>query len=287
MKLNFLYIGSLCLILSFCLACKQVTTILDSTGSSDQVIAEVGTKKLLLDDLAGLTSVTTSPEDSISMLKGFTNNWIKDQLLISEAEKEITQDIDIEKLVKDYRSSLLLYNYIDKLVQKELDTLVTEDEKKSYYESNKQQYVLSESILKYIYIKFENKKAVTSNFEKLWKQGEYEQVVSLAQGNANYIQDQSKSWQTVGDLLAVVPSNILRPSDVNKNLKTVKEDKQAKYYVKVIDFTSKDAVPPLDYLDDKIVSIIINERKSELVKRKKQLLFDQYFNTSKAKSYVQ
>lgn len=251
------------------------------------VVAKVGENELMLEDIEGLTTGATTPDDSVQILKGFVNNWIKDQLLNQEATKSMPQDMDIERLVKDYRNSLVQNNYIEELVSKELDTMITDSQKQEYYEQNKAQYVLSESIVKYLLVKLNEKDGNLKNFEKLWKEGDYEPAKDLVKNSALFMQDQSNKWVPASEITSLIKSSILRPSDINKSLKTVKDDGSAKYFVKVFEYVGKDEAPPLDYIEGKISSIILNERKGDLVKRKKQLLFDQYYNTSKAKSFVE
>ena len=50
------------------------------------------------------------------------------------------KEINLEKLVQDYRSSLMLYNYETKLVAEYLDTLVTEQQSMAYYNTKKEEF---------------------------------------------------------------------------------------------------------------------------------------------------
>lgn len=49
--------------------------------------------------------------------------------MILEAEKNVAADINLNKLVDDYRSSLLVYNFEKRLVDQMLNTIITMDEK--------------------------------------------------------------------------------------------------------------------------------------------------------------
>ncbi|MBL0082070.1 MAG: hypothetical protein IPP37_06390 [Saprospiraceae bacterium] len=141
--------------LVFCLAaCNSFGSGSESDKSKGKMLAEVGGRKLYETDVSNLLQAGNSPEDSIRILKGVVNNWVKDQLMILEAEKNLPKDINLEKMIDDYRSSLLLYNYETKLATELLDTLVTKEEKQQYYNQHSDEFILPEAIAKYRVVRF-------------------------------------------------------------------------------------------------------------------------------------
>ena len=276
-------------IIGFCLStlllvrCDQIKFEPSNKG---EVIAKVFDKKLHLEDVVSLTASATTPEDSILILRGYINNWIKDQLLVKEAEANMTPDIDIEKLVKDYRASLLQSNYVERLVNKELDTLITHQEMEEYYENYKQQYVLGETIIKYKFIKMNKSyKSKVNDLNKLWTQNKFESATEFAKTNAIYYHNTS-DWELLNSLLILFPKNSINESGIKSNLKIDKEDKEYKYYVKVENVFRKGEVPPLEYISSKITKVILNDRKTDLIKKKKESLFEQYQDDSNVKTYL-
>ena len=258
-----------------------------SNTEEEKYLAKVGDNYLSYDDIAGYGAGSVNAEDSIAILKGYVNTWIKEQLLIKEAEHYINKDFNIEKLVKDYRSSLILNNYIEEIVSKELDTIVTNDQIAEYYQNNKQQYILSESIVKYQYAKLRKDQKGIKDFEKRWNASEKSEIVSFCEKGCEYFQLNGNNWRPASELLSIVPSTQLRENDLKKQASIARSEGEYKYYVKIVDFFGKEDVPPLEYIEGKIVSVILNDRKQELIKRKKQVLFEKYFNTSSAKSFVE
>ena len=264
-------------------ACKKFS----SQEETSNHLAKVGDKFLSYNDIEGYASGANSPQDSIAILKGYVNSWIKDQLLVREAEQHISEDFNIEKLVQDYKSSLILYNYVEELVAKELDTIVTDAQVEEYYQNNKQQYILSESIVKYQYAKLNKDLKSLKEFEKRWKNEDSKAIADFCAKSCDFYQMTEDFWKPASELLAIVPSSQLKESDLKKQGSMVKTDKDYKYYVKVIDFVGKEDVPPLEYIKGKIASVILNDRKQELIKRKKQILFDKFYNTSNVQSFIE
>ena len=281
-----MYLQNIILIAAIGLAgtgCKKIN--LELPGD-DNVLATVYDKKLYLEDIEGITSSAASEQDSIIILKGFVNNWIKDQLLIKEAETNITRDIDIEKLVKDYRSSLIQYNYIEQLYSKDLDTLISEQEINEYYERFKQQFNLAESIVKYTFIKFrKSDKKTISEFNKFWNNNKTENYISFAKSEAVFFQ-QSSEWELLNSLLNLLPKNSVAESNLKEGKKIETEDKNFKFFVKIEQIFLKTDVPPLEYITPTIKKVILNERKTELVKNLKQKLYDNNMENNNIKTYL-
>jgi hypothetical protein len=276
------------IVLTFYLAlsiagCKDIK--LEMPGN-DNVLAEFYDKKLLLEDIEGITSSAASEQDSIIILKGFVNNWIKDQLLIKEAEKNITRDIDIEKLVNDYRSSLIQYNYIEQLYNKELDTLISAHEVNEYYERLKQQFILAESIVKYTFIKFsKNDKKTLNVFLQYWNKHQKENLIPFAKSEAVFFQ-QSADWELINSLLILLPKNSVSESNLKEGMKLELEDNNFKFFVVIDQLFLKSEIPPLEYITPTVKKVILNDRKTELVKILKQTLYDKNLENNNIKTYL-
>ena len=84
-------------------------------NAKDPVVARVGEQYLFKSQLEELVHDGTSPTDSAAIVDGYVQNWIVENLMIREADKNVAADINLNKLVEEYRASLLVYNYEKKL----------------------------------------------------------------------------------------------------------------------------------------------------------------------------
>jgi hypothetical protein len=275
-----------CFILVFLLStsCKYKESF--SLTRDENIVAKVGDKTLTLDDIKDFTAGAESEEDSLYILKAYVNSWVKDQLLVREAEKNVSADFDINKLVKDYKASLLLHSYIDNVLIKQLDTAVTKIQFEEYYEENKQQYILSEPILKFHYFKVNLKQPKIKDFEKAWNNNDGK-ADELGASIAQYTQNSTTSWVTSNELFAILPKNLFNVNDLTKKGKTMKSDQNFKYFVKILDLTEKNKVPPFEYIEAIIKSVITNDRKQKLLKKIKEDLYIQFSNTADVNSYLE
>ncbi len=255
-------------------------------NDEEPIIAEVGNKKLLRSDIANLVVGSKSPDDSIRILKGLVNNWVKDQIMIAEAEKSLPRDINLNKMIDDYRSSLLLYNYETRLAGDLLDTVITSQQKQEYYDANSKEFVLSEDIAKYIVTKIPSNTKGLDDFYKDWKKGDSGKVSVFCKQHAEYSDLDAERWKTVSELTSVLPKNFSFNGILSKKESLRKKEKDSEYFIKVLDYGSAKDKPPFDYIQGKIEKVLLNERKKSLIKKEKQRLFDKLSSSSNVKIYV-
>jgi hypothetical protein len=265
-------------------SCKG--NLMNGSSKEGPIVAEVGDKKLLKSEVANLIGSSTDAEDSIRIMKGLINNWVKDQLMIIEAEKSLPADINLNKMIEDYRASLLLYNYETRLAGELLDTVITQQQKEKYYNDNADEYVLSEPVAKYIMAKIPSKAKGLDDFYKDWKKGNSAPVTSFCKQNADYYDLNGHKWQSISELESILPKNFIARSLLDNEESIRKKDKDFEYFIKVNEYVDGNQNPPFDYIEAKIEKVLLNERKRDLIKQKKQQLFDKMASGSNVKIYV-
>ena len=246
----------------------------------EKVIASVKDINLYESDIAPLLANDISDEEKNLIVKGYVSNWIKDQLMIIEAEKYMPDDVNVDQLVREYRSSLILNNYENKLVQDLLDTLVSEEQKLNYYNEYKEEFKLSQTIAKLIIVKLD-RKLVDAQWIGSVEQADLN-ALSSKESSYTYSILSPNTWLSESDFVDLLPSKT-QISDLKAGKLIRKKDGNHEIFVKVIDLVHKDRVPPLDYIDRKITQIILNNRKQGLLKRKKQQLYDQNYSNNNIK----
>ncbi len=124
-----------------------------SSSPAEKAVARVGDSYLYLSEIKEVGS-GSGPKDSLELVRKYINNWIREMLVLQQAEKNLTEDRkNFDKMVEDYRKSLITYQYESELVKQKLDTVVTDEEIENYYEQNKANFELKDNIIKVIYVK--------------------------------------------------------------------------------------------------------------------------------------
>lgn len=242
--------------------------------TKDPIVAKVGEKNLFKSQISGLINQGTSVTDSAAIVDGFIQNWIRENLMILEAEKNIAADINLNKLVDDYRSSLLVYNFEKRLVDQKLDTVISNAEKLQYYEMNKNQYLLSHPIFKCIIAKVPSKATGLSSLKIALGKSDLTEAMFLIKEKAVFHQIDVNKWITVEDFASFIPSDIIDNDELASGKVFQRKDKDYEYFVKILSYYDEKEIPPFDYIEGKITKSILSKRKIDLLKNYRQELYD-------------
>lgn len=60
---------------------------------------------------------------------------------------------EVDKLVEEYRRSLVRYRYQERLVEEKLKTDIRESDKLNYYEENQKKFILDKGLIKGLFLK--------------------------------------------------------------------------------------------------------------------------------------
>ena len=97
-----------------------------------QSIARVGKNYLYKSDIATLVPAGTSKEDSLLLVRDFINRWASQKLLIEAAERNLSdaKKKEYNSLIKQYKIDLYTRAYIEEVVKRTVDTVVSQEELK-------------------------------------------------------------------------------------------------------------------------------------------------------------
>jgi hypothetical protein len=240
----------------------------------DEIVVSVGEKHLFKSQLTSLLYEGTSKEDSTTIVNGFILNWIRESLMALEAEKIVGPDLNIDKLVADYRSSLLVDNYEKHIIETTLDTVINIDELKTYYEANKEHFELSQAILKCIMVKISNKiKGSDALLQSLERSDLTEATILIKEKASKYRMD-TTTWLTVDDIRTFVPAAMASKYDFDTRKTFSFKDNENQYFVKILKYYDEGEIPPFNYIKVRLEKEILNERKISILKQVRQGLYD-------------
>lgn len=256
-------------------------------NQNERVLAKVYGEYLYESDLTGLVPPGTAPKDSLAISKGFIDNWVRQQVLIHQARKNLTSDqLDFSKQLKNYENSLIIYEYENALVRLNLDTLITDEELQNYYDLYQQNFLLKENIVQFQYVKLPLKAANVRHFKTLLSSSSQEDQTRLSElcekQAADYFLD-DQNWLLFTDLLKQIPIKTYNQEDFLKNHREFEtEDSVFLYLVHFKDFKIKESVSPFTFEKRRIHDIILNKRKIDLINRMQE---DIYTNARKKNDF--
>lgn len=244
------------------------------SNSKDPIVAKVGDRSLFYSDLKGLVVPGTMASDSAAIVDGYIQNWIRENLMIVEAEKNVAADINLNKLVDDYRSSLLVYNFEKKLISQILDTIILVADKKQYYETNKNLYQLSHPIVRCIIAKVPENVKTMPAIKSALNKSDLTEATFLIKENAVFYQLDMDKWMSIEELKSLIPDGMIQANEIKTGRVFQKRDDKHEFFVKITGHYDEKEIPPFEYIDSKITKSILSERKNNLLKQYRTTLYE-------------
>ena len=248
-------------------------------SSNEVVIAECYGKYLYESDLKGIVPEGASVMDSIQRVSTFIDSWIKRQVLIHQAENNLDKEkLDLKKQLEEYRNSLIIYEYESQLINQKLDTIVREDEITEYYEQNKEDFQLRNTMVRVAYVILNEDSKQNATFKKLLSDPDT-LLLQTIDIQANYYAVKSyvdvDHWMRLDDLTNLIPIEIFNAESFLKKNKFVCFDmNEYTYMVRFVDYLLEESTSPLEIVSDNIKSIILAQRKQALIEKMKTSLYE-------------
>lgn len=268
------YLSAIILILWGFTSCD----LLPEKEKKGDVVARVSDKYLYAEDLEGLVPAGTSKKDSLSITQNYINNWIRQELLLQQAEANLDENqMDFSKQVDQYRNSLIIFQYESELVRQKLDTNVSEQEIEAYYKQNQSSFLLHENILRVQYAAIDLNSTQAPRFRQLLrsdKSADQEKLNELCQVHAHSCQLDDQLWISFNEFAGKVPVAIADQRNfLESNPYFEVQDTAFRYLVRVKEYKIKESVSPLSFETANIRVILLNKRKSEMLKQMEEDLF--------------
>ena len=205
----------------------------ETTVEEEVPLAEAYNQRLYLSELDGMIPENASTADSIIFIKTYVERWIRKSLLMHKAEKNIPKDLNIDKLVRDYRSSLVRYNYEQQLVKEQMDSVITKQELNEFYEKNREQYQLETPIIRCNFIKVSQAAPDLKNLKNLWQNDTIADRDTLLVAYCNLHAEEflltDSVWYKVEDIATRLPKGTLSTENISKRKEISLDDKDYLY----------------------------------------------------------
>ncbi|MDR3297161.1 MAG: hypothetical protein LBS94_02885 [Prevotellaceae bacterium] len=259
-----------------------------SQSPPENVLAEMGEKRLLLSDVKKIFPQTMAPADSLATLRAYIDSWVKKELMLRMAEENLgNRQKDVSALLDDYRTSLLVYRFEQKYIER-VDTVISAGQYDFFYNNNREYFVLSRPIVRAIFIKLNRNSPYLERIKKLYTSSKSEDMTTLenlclqAALRFDYFGDR---WLTLDDIFKELPSHPSVADVVQKRAIDVVDNTYA-YLVAIRDYIPREAVAPLEFERENIKTLILNQRRKSLITSLEQRILQDAVKNNRVKIYV-
>ena len=241
-------------------------------------IVEIGTDVLYMEDLKQVLPLGLSDADSTLFAERYIRNWAQDVLFYQNAIRNIPDTKDIDRLVENYRRSLIEHEYQRRLIEQKLSSEITEEEIEQFFNDNQRLFVLDESLLKGLYLKIPVKSHDLSEIRKLYTlldDESFEEIEKYSIRNAGRCEFFYDNWRSVAELEVLLPPlDDPLESQLEDNSSFEFKDEEYIYLLNVSQYAPKGGIEPLDHARGRIRGLLLNNNEVAYMRNIKEDLYD-------------
>lgn len=265
------------------LACGACKERYDHKGKTPLV--EVDGNFLYKEDLMSALPVGLSKDDSILFAEHYIRNWAEEILLYEKAADNIPENVDVDKLVENYRKALIMHTYQQELINQKLANDIPEQELTDYYEKNKELFKLETPMIKGLFIKVPLTAPQLNNVRRWYRSDKQDAIESLEKyslQNAVKYEYFYDKWVSVTDVLDMIPLNVDAPETfVGKHRQMELKDTAFYYFLNVRDYLGAGEEKPYEYARSEVKDLLVNQQRVNFMEQVKNDLYQQAVNSNK------
>jgi hypothetical protein len=243
-------------------------------------VVRVGDEILTTDDLRQVLPYDVRSEDSAALADDYINRWVSSKLFLRQAEENLTkEEKDVSQLLDEYRTSLLVNIYQQKMLEQKYSPLLSQEEIEVYYNEMQDNFKLQENIIKGFVMKVPLNVPGQKDVRKWCHSANPESLVHLenyCMQNARMYDSFVDSWMPFKKINANLPRPIKNEEwflRYNRYYETT--DVHFRYFLLVKDYMTTGGTAPLDYVEERIRAILLNKKRGEFIKGLEKELYNE------------
>ena len=240
-------------------------------------IVEVNGDLLYAEDLMLVQPLGVSSVDSAAFAESYIKNWVQDQLFFQNAIRNIPDTKDIDRLVENYRRSLIEHEYQRRLIEQTFSSEITEDEIERFYNENMSLFELDESLVKGLFLKISNKSHDLAEIRRLYtlKDDEsFEEIEKYSIRNAGRCEFFYETWRPVAEIEVQLPPMESSLESMLKDQTSFEfKDEEYIYLLNISEFAYRGGIEPLEHARARIRGLLVNSNEVNYMRKIKEDLY--------------
>ena len=254
-------------------ACRPTKTL-----HEEDVLVQVHGYTLNRSEVERIIPKNITSSDSLLIAENYIQKWIKDILSFEVAQRNIgKEETDINRLVEDYRRSLLRHRYQEYMIRSRLTGEIREDEKMAYYNENTEKFLLDKNLIKGLFLKIPAEAPGLSDVKKWYRSQdpkELENIEKHSIQNASVYDFFYDRWVDFDEILDKMPIHVSNKSHYLQTNRTVElNDSAFCYLLNISEYLLPRNIAPYEYADAQIRELMINDRKMDFLRSFEEELY--------------
>ena len=248
--------------------------------SNEKYLARFKDVYLNESDIINEIPITLDQKDSAIFADNYIHKWLVNQMIMDKSEEMIPMEVlNVEKKINKYKMSLISYEFEQFYINKRLDTIISDSQISKYYENHLDDFVLNDYAVKCMYLQVPKKskfiKEIKRNYH-LRNEDMIDKIMEIGQNEDVSLYYSPEEWVFFDDLMKQIPilEKYSKVEFIKKKKKVILEFNNYIYFINVFDFIIKNGTSPLSFEQNKIKSIILNQRSKSLRKKLRQDLYN-------------
>lgn len=248
------------------------STCQEKKEDKGEIIVSVYGKNLYKTDLENIFYDGISYNDSVLRSKVYIDKWIRNQLLVRQAENNLEPtQLDFSKRLEEYRNSLVINKYETELINQNLDTEVTEDQIQEYYNNNSDEFRLNRDIVRIATVELPNDSKKKWLFTKLFRDYDSLMVDSITNLSNEFALSYNMEIEKWHNFDEVVENFNLKVNDkksfLNENKYYVVNNDDVYTLIRFCEYRFIGDESPCELEVERIKYIILSNRKKDLLEK--------------------
>jgi len=245
----------------------------------DRIVCEVFNQKLYESVVIQNIPSGLNPEDSLEMFQTYVTSWLKEQILLHEANKVLSiSEKSFDDKIRKYREHLLIEAYFNKMTQDSLKFLVSDQELKHFIGEYKESEPIQKNVVRVNYVKLSKNSKVGNSikeilFDDVKRIHEKNKLVTLCSDSLEYFLDDNQ-WILLDYLENDFPFSInIKDQLLRDHKKMDVSDDYYRYIIVFLDFKTQYTSHESDEEQNSLRNLLIQQKKVNYINKLKESLY--------------
>jgi len=237
------------------------------------LLAEAFGDKLKISDISDQLKNVQTTSDSSFIINQNTDQWVSDKILFQEAKSKVGKNKDINRLVEEYKKSLIILEWEKIIIKSKLDTVILSSEIDTFYKQRKKDFILQDDIVRFLFFKIPEAE-YNDTLKDLWKTEAIPIMKKFINDAKGFHVLHPNNWYYKSEVKNLLPAALYKKIAFRKLESYSLTENETKFFVKILEKADSGDDAPVSFVEETIRERILHDRAHDLLKETKNELYN-------------